>query len=190
MPVEAFVLTVLAYVLAHGLTARIVTPVQSQLLPEVTVFASLVYLPHGVRVLASWLMGWWAFFALLLGAYISHVLFTPEADQALLAPVLWPSLAVGAASALGAFAILRIVGFDAPSKNGRKMRWRFLMVAGAVASILNSAGQSLVHSGLIVPDNVLQVSAVYALGDLIGLIVCMFALMIVFRWLRIFAKRA
>ena len=45
-----------AYILAHGLTALVVTPMQARLLPDVTMFASLVYLPHGVRVLSAWLM--------------------------------------------------------------------------------------------------------------------------------------
>ena len=53
-----YLLIVLAYVFCHGLTSLVVTPVQSILLPEITMFASLIYLPHGVRVLASWASGW------------------------------------------------------------------------------------------------------------------------------------
>ena len=41
-----FLLVVLAYVLCHGLTAMVVTPIQSVFLPEMTVFASLIYLPR------------------------------------------------------------------------------------------------------------------------------------------------
>ena len=63
---QTFGIVIVAYMLAHGLTAWLITPVQALLLPDVTAFASLVYLPHGVRVLATWLLGPIAFVPLAL----------------------------------------------------------------------------------------------------------------------------
>ncbi len=68
------------------------------------------------------------------------------------------------------------------------MDWKWLLYVGAVASVLNSIGQSIVFSGLIVPQDVFTVFAIYATGDLIGLIVGMAALLFIFRWIRQFSE--
>jgi hypothetical protein len=61
-----------------------------------------------------------------------------------------------------------------------------MIAVGALSSVINSFGQTLVYSGLIDLEKVIGVLAIYATGDLIGLIVCMVVLMLVFRWNRIF----
>ena len=61
-----------------------------------------------------------------------------------------------------------------------------MIAVGALSSVINSFGQTLVYSGLIDLEKVIGVWAIYAAGDLIGLIVCMVVLMLVFRWNRIF----
>ncbi len=61
-----------------------------------------------------------------------------------------------------------------------------MIAVGALSSVINSFGQTLVYSGLIDLEKVIGVWAIYATGDLIGLIVCMVVLMLVFRWNRIF----
>lgn len=186
--VQSFLIVVLAYVLAHGLTALLVTPLQSRLIPEITPFASLVYLPHGVRVLSAWLLGRFAFFPLLFGALLSEVLFTPAGISNALSPVILISVAVGASSAVLAFEIMKLLGHDFLANRTRRVHWKELFIVGALASIINSLGQSLTFSGVIVPDQSLAVLLSYAIGDLIGLIVTTLALMLIFRWLRLRAK--
>jgi hypothetical protein len=180
-----FVVVTAIYVICHGLTAWVVTPIQNLFLPEITVFASLVYLPHGVRVLCVWLFGWRACLPLVAGAFLSELMFTDAGVRHLMQPVLWQSIAVGAVSALVAFELFRLAGRDPYAGRARHLAWTELLTIGALASVVNSLGQLLVFSGLIFPDNQLLVMAVYAAGDLIGLGVCMFALMLMFRWLRL-----
>lgn len=62
-----------------------------------------------------------------------------------------------------------------------------MSAVGALSSVINSLGQTLVYSELINLHELIGVWAVYALGDLIGLIVCMVVLMFVFRWSRVFS---
>jgi hypothetical protein len=50
--------------------------------------------------------------------------------------------------------------------------------------LFNSIGQIIVFYGLVGVESAISVAAIYAVGDLLGLVVCMFALMLVFRWLR------
>ena len=181
-----FLLVVLAYVLCHGLTAMVVTPIQSVFLPEMTVFASLIYLPHGVRVLATWAYGWKAIPALILGVSLSALIFSPSEDINFLEPALLEGILVGSASAYIAFELMRLAGFDFYFGRSRKLQWKGMIAVGALSSVINSFGQTLVYSGLIDLEKVIGVWAIYATGDLIGLIVCMVVLMLVFRWNRIF----
>ena len=181
-----FLIIVFVYVVCHGLTALVVTPIQSVFLPEVTVFASLMYLPHGVRVLATWAYGWKAIPALMVGSSLSAWLFSPSEDLNFLEPALLESLLVGAASAFIAFEFARFAGYNLYFGGSVKLRWKGMIAVGALASLINSLGQTLVFSDLIDWEVIIGVSAVYAAGDLIGLIVCMVVLMFVFRWSRVF----
>ena len=186
---KAFVIIVVAYVMAHLLTAKLVTPTQRYFLSEITVFASLVYLPHGVRVLAIWLWGWKAIFPLFTGGMISSLVFTPSEVLSLIEPVMLEANVVGATSALIVFGLASLIGLRLHAEHRTSISWKSLLTVGALASLVNSAGQTFVYSGLILPENILAVFLTYAIGDLIGLTVCMFALMLVFRWLRKFNGR-
>ena len=178
-----------AYLVCHGLTACIVTPVQTLFLPDITVFASLAYLPHGVRVLAVWLFGWRACLPLAVAALLSDAMFTGAEVRQLLEPVLLQSVAVGALSALIAFELFRVAGRRLYAGRARRLSWAGLLAVGGLASLINSLGQLVVYSGFIFPDDQLAVLAVYAAGDLIGLALCMLGLMLIFRWLRLAHQR-
>ncbi|MDU8913755.1 hypothetical protein [Aestuariicoccus sp. MJ-SS9] len=181
-----FLIVALVYVLCHGLTALVVTPVQSMVLPEETVFASLIYLPHGVRVLATWAFGWRAIPSLVVGSSIAAWLFTPTDELNLLEPALLESILVGAFSAFAAFELARLAGFDFYFGRARRLNWKGMIAIGAISSIINSVGQTFIYAGLIGLDQLVEVLLIYAVGDLVGLIVCMVALMFVFRWSRLY----
>ncbi|MFY0311225.1 hypothetical protein ACFMBG_15145 [Leisingera sp. D0M16] len=185
---QGFAVIAAVYVICHGLTAWVVTPVQNLFLPDITVFASLAYLPHGVRVLSAWLFGWKAVLPLAAGALLSEILFTEASVRQLMEPVLLQSIAVGAFSAFAAFEIAWLFGWNLYAGQSRRIAWTGLLAIGALASVINSLGQTVVFSGLIFDGDQLPVMAVYAAGDLIGLAACMFALMLIFRWLRLAAK--
>lgn len=184
----SLLIVALAYILCHGMTAFAVTPVQAQILPETTVFASLVYLPHGVRVLATWVYGWKAIPALIAGAIVSDLIFTPTEIRDYLQPALVESILIGALSAWAAFELLRLAGRDLYAGGRSRLNWTALVLVGAIASVLNSIGQTIVYSGLIGLEEMLGVLLTYAVGDLMGLVVCMVVLMFVFRWMRLLGR--
>ena len=181
----SFLIVVLAYVFCHGITALVVTPIQGILLPELTVFASLVYLPHGVRVLATWAFGWKAIPALVVGTGISAWIFRPAEDWALIEPVLLQGILVGSVSAFMAFELARLLGFNLYFGGTRRLKWKGMILIGTISSIINSIGQTLVHSGFVGLDQLPELLIIYATGDLIGLVTCIIALMFVFRWSRL-----
>ena len=104
-----------------------------------------------------------------------------------LEPALIQSHLVGAASAFIAFELARIAGYNFYFGGSKKLRWKGMIAVGALSSVINSIGQTLVFSGLIDLEKIIGVWAVYAVGDLIGTIVCMVVLMLVFRWSRAFS---
>lgn len=173
-----------AYVLCHGITALVLTPLQARLFPELTIFASIAYLPHGVRVLSVWIWGWRAVPALMLGAYVSELLFTPASASSITEPVLFFSILVGALTALLGFEALRIAGLVDHAGRGARVRWPQILLVGLVTSVLNSLGQSFVFSGQMAPVNWLPVMAVYALGDIVGLCLVALALVLIRRLFR------
>lgn len=186
--IQYFIVITLAYILCHGLTALLVTPIQQEFLSEITIFASLVYLPHGVRVLATWLWGWKAFFPLYVGSWISALVFTPAHEMALIQGPLHLSVGAGALSALLAFEFMRLLGRNLYAGNSNRIDWKGLLTIGAAASVINSVLQSVIYSGVILPEHALSIFATYAIGDLIGLFVTMLALMMIFRWIRLSAR--
>ena len=178
-----FAIIILAFVFCHGLTALVVAPVQSLVLPEITVFASLAYLPHGVRVLATWAFGWKALPALIMGSGLSAWIFRSSEELTLLEPALVQGILIGAVSAFLAFEIARLAGFNFYFGGRRKLHWKGMIAVGALSSVINSLGQTLVHSGLIDIELVTGIWTIFMIGDLVGLIVCMVALMFIFRWI-------
>ncbi|TNJ48457.1 hypothetical protein [Phaeobacter sp. B1627] len=184
------VVIVLAYVLCHGITAWIVNPVQAYFLGDITIFASLLYLPHGVRVLSIWLCGWRALLPLMMAALLSEFLFTEAHVLELTSYALWLSVPVGALSAYLAFELFHLFGHSVYAGQSRRMDWRQLMLVGVLASVFNSIGQTIVFAGVISPGDQMSVVVTYALGDMIGQAVTMIGLMMVFRSVRRLAERS
>ncbi|MGO4917092.1 hypothetical protein [Pseudogemmobacter sp. W21_MBD1_M6] len=178
------VMVVLAYALCHGATALFVYPLQSFLLADITVFASLVYLPHGVRVLSTFFWGWKAVPVLFVAGLISDLVFMPAGVHLYDEPTIYISLLVGAASAFLGFEALRFLGLNYYSGQNRAMNWTQIVSVGIVASLFNSVGQSITFSGRILPEDGVATFVTYVIGDVVGLVVAMFVLMLIFRWIR------
>ncbi len=187
---QKFLVISVAYILAHGLTAWLITPLQSRMMPEITAYASLLYLPHGVRVLSTWLMGARAFPPLCLGAFLAELMFTPPEVSHATDPVILLSIAVGAASALLAFEVMRACGYRLYAGQNVRIHWKWLLLVGVLASVINSVGQAMVFSGSFLPGMPIGVLVTYAVGDLAGLIATTLVLMLVFRWMRAVPSRA
>lgn len=184
-----FLVIALAFVAAYGIVAMIVTPIQSIFLPEITAYASLVFLPHGVRILSTMYFGWKAVLPLTVGAWASGLIFTPDRVSYLPDVLALASLLVGAACAFISFEVFKVFGKNYYfTSRSQATHWKQLIFVGLLASGLNSLGQVVVHSDYIDPSAFIRVTATYAVGDTIGLIVMVLLLMLFFRWVRIAQK--
>jgi len=179
----------LAFVLCYGLTTKIITPIQAIFLPEVTVFASLVFLPHGVRILSTMYFGWRALLPLMVGHWASGYLFGPGGVPDIPSLSALASLLIGAASGFVAFEIFRLLGKDYYYRGPKQTtHWKQIILVGIIASFINSLGQVMVYRDHLEVDEYVRTTTVYALGDVIGLFVTMLGLMLLFRWIR-FAQK-
>lgn len=174
----------IAYIFAHGITSVLVIPLQENILPETALFSALIYFPHGVRILATWAFGWKAVIPLFTASLLSVWIFGSEQEVAQLSPQLWHAAIFGSVSALLAFEFARIIGFSPYVGEGSRLSWRGMVYIGALASVINSIGQTVIFSDTIGIENLGKVLTVFFVGDLVGVILCMVLLMFIFRWLR------
>lgn len=167
------------YVGAFVLTDVLVMPVQRAILPDLSAWASLMFLPHGVRVLTAWLYGWWSILLLAPASLLTLVLLYGTEGV-----TLWHlfSTMPSVLSAAIAFELAARFGRDLRFGTDRPARWREVLAVGILASVLNSAGTMLALGEQPL------VTAVCLLGDIIGLVACMLVLAQGFRLARLFRE--
>ena len=144
--------------------------------------ASVLFLPHAVRVLSVWLLGPKAFFALFPASlFISYLFFRHDYDPGTLFLItLW-----GSASAVIAFEFLRLMNLDVYPKNAARINWRSLVFAGCLASFFNSVGGTyLKREGLSAPE-IFELLSRYLIGDISGLLFCLIVMMLILRYHRL-----
>ena len=175
---QNFLVVSVAYITAFSLTLGFIFPLQSMLLSDFQLEIGLLFLPHGVRVLAFYFLGWRAILYLLPASYLFLMLTNYSgAELNSMSPVVSMIacyLGYKAAKLLPVFTD-RVL---APSL------WKFLVIAGATSSLANGVALSVLqHRGAEI------VSVIgYLVGDISGLIVCFLILMYAFRFARLLAK--
>ena len=161
------------FVVSYQLVERIIDPVQSLLLT--TGYASLLFLPHGVRVLAVFLYGPApATFYLLIAALVSLSLSDNQMDKSGLTIIM--QTLTGAICAPLAYQLLKFsFGNDHISLASVSARtWRGIFMVNIISSLLNGLFQTLSiglgNTG--VTDIVMSLK--YTVGDILGSIVVLF----------------
>lgn len=164
-----------AYILAFATTFAVAMPVQDTVLPAFGNYASLLFLPHGVRVIAAWMYGWRSLLFLAPGAVLTHSYLYGSAGFSFDYMVAVFSGVVCAAFGFWFFALL---GMDFRLSNRNHVNWRDVMLAGAASSIVNSVGTKIFFG------NDVQTAAARFFGDVTGMVVSIFVLMLIFRAMR------
>jgi hypothetical protein len=165
----------LAYLAAYFLTFTVVMPLQTRYVSGIADGLSLLFLPHGVRVLATWLLGWRSVLAIMpANVFVYFVLYAGHPD------VSWPEIIIGilftATIVPLTFEVMTRLGIADLYARGGPPRVRPVMLAGIVASIPNAAFLSAILSG-----NAYSFIGVI-IGDVMGMIVLLLALLYVFRF--------
>lgn len=156
-----------AYVAAFLLTFGLLMTIEERIAPQWANFTSLVFLPHGVRVLSAWLYRWRSVAFLMPGVAVGHLyLYGPTIDPGLAAG--W---AVGVTCAPLAFSLLARLGMDLRLSRARRTHWRDILLVGGVASIFNSAFTTIAYG------NDLSTMSARFVGDVMGTALCLALLM-------------
>ena len=181
-----FGIVILLHVSAFIIQVNFILPFEIAAAGHMGSLASVLFLPHAVRVLSVWLIGPKAFFALFPASlFISFLFLRHEYDTfTLLLITLW-----GASSAVISFEFLRFANLNVYPKNATCINWRLLVFAGCLASFINCLGGTFLKSEGLAPVEILELMTRYLIGDIGGLLVCLVVLMLALRYTR-FAKGA
>ena len=169
---ELTVAVALAYVGAMVVVAYGVKLVQDSLYDHPLLVPSLVFLPHGVRILAAFLVGARSIMPLAVGTLIGISLgLNGSTDpSAILIPGIFCSYL--------AFKIFELSGAAFKPGFSSLRQWRGLVLVSFVAALINSLGIVfiLVLSGLD-EGEVLPRLFVYVVGDTVGAFVLLWGMM-------------
>jgi hypothetical protein len=168
------VLVSAAYLIAFAATFLLVEPLQSSVIGDIPAEVSLCFLPHGVRVIAAWLFGWRSVLYLMVPTLAMQPLVYGD-DAYTIGPLL--IALVGVTCAPLAFSLMSLAG-SVEAFTINRPRWRFLMLAGTLASIMNSA------AAVIIMSSDAGSIAAYWVGDIGGLFVALVTLLFVVRLVR------
>jgi hypothetical protein len=184
--ITPFIIAFGCYLALHFLQFFVIFPLEAKYGSNVTWLASLFFFPHLARVLAVWMLGPLAFFALLPADIIIHLILHPDrqlTDIQMLIPL------VGSGCAIVAFELFKLAGMNFYMVATNTSNWRPLLLIGAAASVINSVISTLLYQGLIMPEQTLLLLGNYLVGDVLGLFFGLLVLMVLMRLLRLNAAR-
>jgi hypothetical protein len=176
------VFTILCFVGAWIFVTLVIFPLQSRFLMFADV-ASLLFLPHGVRILATWLTGARAIVPLTLAeALAASIIWGWDGLQSQ-----WTILAasvVGGSSAFITFRLFLLAGISCTAKDHGMRLWRVLLLVALGASIINSLGKAIVLGEVFNPMDTTKVIATFIIGDVLGAASCLMLMLFAFRHLQ------
>ena len=181
-------ITTFAYFFAFLIQRYLVFPLEISVTSGNAAFASLLFLPHAVRVLSAWLLGPKSLIAMIPATIATSLISDtmPNAGYEFLAHIIMPTFS--ACSAVMAFEFVRFCKIDAYPKDTGVISWRTVLFGGVFASIINSLGSSWLYSGFFEPSESIEVIARFIIGDTLGLLFGMLIIMLIFKQLRQMAQ--
>ena len=147
-------------------------PLQNVFFPEYPSHASLLFLPHGVRVLAAWLLGWRAIFALLPGVFL---VFAMVGGWDVFLPSRLLAIVIAVTTVPAVFYVCKWVGWDLFPRPDRQPCWSCVMGVGVITSVLVAILTNLAFGSATIEY------FAYLIGDISGLFFLMLVLYFSFR---------
>jgi hypothetical protein len=181
--IEAVFVVTLAYVALFAVTFLFVMPVQGAYFHWLPMNISLLFLPHGVRLLSIYIFGWKALFYLLPGHILTwaYQSFMLGSEQDILSAIVSIT-----ASFFAVCLVFRT--WTRHSESELRSHWQLILIAGALASIGNGLGHAFIYGGQLDVTWLTLVGG-YVVGDVTGLFVLLMALIFVSRWYRIWSNK-
>jgi hypothetical protein len=170
-----FAVIFIAFVLAYALVDFVVEPIQHQFLSGSVMAGSLLFIPHGIRVLSVWLCGARALLPLIAAEFLGGI-FLWQPDVGL--DVLFGSSMVGGLGVYLTFEVFRLAGIEMrpDGKDSALTNWRSLILLASIASVFNSIGKQIFFGSLApLTDEIISI-AMFWVGDTLGTFACLLLL--------------
>ena len=179
--IQASFVVAIAFLGAFTIQLIVVMPLELALTNENTAFASFLFLPHSVRVIAAWLLGPKSLFGIIpVGLAVTFVTEPPSTGGHDLLLKLAASV-YAHSSAVLAFEFMKFCRIDVYPKDGVSIDWRTVFFAGVFASIINSVGSTWLKQQRFESSEVMEVISRFIVGDTMGLFLGLLTLMISMR---------
>ena len=162
-----FAVIALAYTVGYLLVDYIFAPVQYLYLSRDFTVGSLLFIPHGIRVLAVWLCGSRAILPLIIAEFLCTVLLW-QPDVAFSTSL--GSSMVGGLCVYLTFEVFRLAGIEMrpDGKDSALTNWKSLILLASIASVFNSIGKQIFFGGLVPLTDEVLILAMFWIGDTLG----------------------
>lgn len=170
-----FAVIALAFTVGYLLVDYIVEPVQYLYLSRDFTVGSLLFIPHGIRVLAVWLCGSRAILPLIIAEFLCIVLLW-QPDVVLSASL--GSAMVGGLCVYLTFEVFRLAGIEMrpDGKDSALTNWKSLILLASIASVFNSVGKQIFFGGLAPLADEVLILGIFWIGDTLGTFACLLLL--------------
>lgn len=170
-----FAVIALAFTVGYLLVDYIVEPVQYLYLSRDFTVGSLLFIPHGIRVLAVWLCGSRAILPLIIAEFLCIVLLW-QPDVVLSASL--GSAMVGGLCVYLTFEVFRLAGIEMrpDGKDSELTNWKSLILLASIASVFNSVGKQIFFGGLAPLADEVLILGIFWIGDTLGTFACLLLL--------------
>ena len=178
-----FAVIALAYIVGYLLVDYIVAPIQYLYLSRDFTVGSLLFVPHGIRVLAVWLCGSRAILPLIIAELLCTVLLW-QPDVAISTSL--GSSMVGGICVYLTFELFRLAGIEMQpdGKDSALTNWKSLILLASIASVFNSVGKQIFFESLAPLTDEILILAMFWVGDTLGTFACLLLLISIRRRLR------
>ena len=162
---------------------EVIFPIEKSLLAPYPYVASLVFLPHAVRVLGTVIVGPKVFFVLFPTILVSGY-FLFDSYEGGITRLLVMDAAIGAGCSPLAYLIVKWINKNTADFELTLLNWRTVFLIGAIASVLNSAMRITLLNDVIQLHDVVHGIVKVIVGDMVGLAIGLVALVFVYRLAR------
>ncbi len=163
-----------AYVVAESFTNWVVAPLQSELIGISAINTVVLFLPHGIRVLAAWILGWRSFLYLLPVIFYNIYIVLDSREQ--IYAYLFSMLSAPAAVVAVSWA-----GMRSPQDFKQRQQWRVILIVAVLSSFANAIVVHTILRYMVAPQEMLFSIAAQVTGDILGTLFVMLILVFLFR---------
>mgnify|MGYP006956429640 FL=1 len=158
-----------------------VQPIELAIFGGVANFASILFIPHAVRVIVAWLLGPKALLALVPSELIVTFCYS---TQNIYDPTCYLIPILSASSAVIAFEVLKAVKINVFPGAGRTKEWRWVVLAGFLAALFISTTIIYLNGDATAPISGSGIFTRSLFGNMTGLLVSLLVLLVSLKYIK------